>query len=446
MNTEIHVDEWRSGTEAIGLCMICGGEYETTRRECPDCHVSLSVVRRCPKCRRIVSAQHTKCVYCRTPFTHELPENASSTDEAPTTGRPRTSKGVQRFRAAAVSLVTFMVVFILGFLFLRQVHREKFPLHTVAKSYLLRSVELRRAPSSGSSSVDTVAAGTNVNLIGYQSGEQGQRWMTVDWHGRVAYAPAEDLAPPKALDTNEGADVLKFYLLGMENAEDIDEAVRAVNYYAKAFPGDIHGEELRWILAERIRYWGQHGGPRQAALRQQARQQYEQIEASKGSFSAKAHDAMATNLLATGSGARASSLPTGRKAKVDGLQVVGGAAEVQTSTVKSTGHEVLVLNRAQVIVHAEALSQLIVGAVISGRVAHAVKANGIVAIPEGAPCQLRVTRTGSSDADVSLGLTSIEIDHRAYAVKSSAVETPSGNGAADRALVFHLDAPLVIER
>jgi len=442
MNTDIHVDEWKSGTEAIGLCMICGGEYESTQRECPDCHVSLSVVRRCPACHRIVSAQHTKCVYCRVPFTHKLPENPFAAETQPAQ-KSRLSKEAQRFRAAAVSLVTFLMVFVLGLVFQHQVNRQKFPIHIIAKSYLLRTAELRHAPSLGSSSVDTVAAGTNVNLTGYQSGDEGQRWMAVDWHNQVAYAPADDLAPPKALDTNEGANVLKFYLSGMETAEDIDEAVKAVNYYAKAFPGDIHGDELRWILAERIRYLSQHGGSAEAVLRQQARQQYEQIEESKGSFAAKAHDLLAKNLPATGSGVHASSHLS--SPKVDGLKVVG-SSDAQSSTVKSTAHEVLVLNQAQVVVRAETLSQLSVGTVVSGRVARPVKANGIVAIPAGATCQLRVVSAGSSEAAVSLGLTSIEIDHRAYAVKSSAVETSSGKGAVDRPLVFRLDAPLVIER
>ena len=36
----------------------------------------------------VVSAQHTKCVYCRTPFTNELPETAFA-DEGPAIRRPR---------------------------------------------------------------------------------------------------------------------------------------------------------------------------------------------------------------------------------------------------------------------------------------------------------------------------------------------------------------------
>ena len=74
---ETNANDWKSGTEALSLCMICGGEYEPGTRECPDCHVSLSMVRRCPACHRIVSAKHTKCVYCRTSFTHDLANRCS---------------------------------------------------------------------------------------------------------------------------------------------------------------------------------------------------------------------------------------------------------------------------------------------------------------------------------------------------------------------------------
>ena len=135
-------------------------------------------------------------------------------------------------------------MFALGVIFLLETNRINTPIQVIAKSYLLRPVELRHAPSMGSSLVDQVAAGTKVNLTGYQSGEEGQRWVALDWKNAVAYAPADDLAAPKALDTEEGAKLLKFYLSGMETAEEVDDAVKSVNYYVKAFPGDIHSEEI----------------------------------------------------------------------------------------------------------------------------------------------------------------------------------------------------------
>lgn len=306
MSTEIIVDEWRAGTEAIGLCMICGGEYESTSRECPRCHVSLSVVRRCPKCRRAVSARHTKCIYCRTPFTHGLPENFSPAEEQPP--QIRRTKSPRRVRAAAVSVVTFVVMFVVGLVFLHQANRLRVPaVHIVARSYVLHPAELRLAPSLASSIIEKVASGASVNLTGYRNDDQEHGWMALDWRNGVAYAPAADFAAPNALDTGEGANLLKSYLSAMQTLQEVDSAVRAVDYYCKAFPGDIHGEELRWILAERIRSISRHGDPRETTLRQLAQQQYKLLAASQGGFAGKAREAMVNFPSASGSGSHASS-------------------------------------------------------------------------------------------------------------------------------------------
>src|ERR1039457_7306846 len=128
---ETNPDGWKTGTEALALCMICGGEYEPGTRECPDCHVSLSVVRRCPACHRIVSAKHTKCVYCRSPFTQELATDPFSADGSAGGGPVILSKGVRRFRAAAVRIGTFVFVFVLGLAFLRQAHQPSIPAHII---------------------------------------------------------------------------------------------------------------------------------------------------------------------------------------------------------------------------------------------------------------------------------------------------------------------------
>ncbi len=442
MDTDINANEWKSGTDAIAMCMICGGEYAADTELCPDCNVSLSVVRRCPSCSRIVSFQHTKCVYCRVPFTHEAPKSLLSGDIIPEMPRAP-NQGQRRFRAAAVSIVTFIIVFTLGITFLRRTNQPSFPAHVVAKSYALRPLVLRHAPSPSASSVDSVAAGSTVDITGFPNGDRGQRWITVQWKNASAYAQANELAPPKPLEV-DGADVLKYYLLGMET-EVIDEAVKAVDYYSRAFPGDVHGDELRWVLAERLRSLAQHGGSGEAvALRRRANQQYEQLMASNGRFAEKAREALAKSPATV-----ASETPKHTSArKTDNLEVVGGSG-TQTSTAKSGAHEVLVLNQADVIVRAAKLSQLKAGTVVQGHVARSVKTNGIVAIPAGALCQLTVMTSNPSDINVSLGLTSIDIDHRAYAVKSRLVELPLGEEAkrtADRALTFHLDAPLVIER
>lgn len=288
---ETNANEWKSGTEALALCMICGGEYQPGTRECPDCHVSLSVVRRCPNCHRIVSAKHTRCVYCRSSFTHDLAKDASSTDQPVVEGPVTLSKGIRRFRAAAVSIGTFIFVFCLGLAFLHQVNHQNSPAHIIAKSIVLQSAQLRRTPSSNSSVVGEIAPGTTVNITGFREGDEG-RWMALDWNKTVAYLPVGVLAAPKAANAEEGANALKFYMLGMETAESVDESIKAVDYYAKTYPGNAHTEELRWTLAERARILSQHDGPEGTALRHEANQEYQQIVESNGKLADKARDAL----------------------------------------------------------------------------------------------------------------------------------------------------------
>ena len=81
-----------------------------------------------------------------------------------------------------------------------------------------------------------IAPGTAVNLTGFKESDEG-RWMALDWKKSVVYLPVEVLAAPKATDADEGANALKFYMLGMVTTESVDEAVKAVDYYAKVYSG-----------------------------------------------------------------------------------------------------------------------------------------------------------------------------------------------------------------
>ncbi len=153
MDMKNGTDEWKSGTEALALCTICGGEYPSGTRLCRDCNVSLSMVRRCPNCHRIVSAKHTKCVHCRTAFTEELPKELFPTELPVNNDRKTFNERARKFRAVAVSIVTFVVVFCVGLLFLHQINKPQFPVHVIAKSTVLHATELRRSPSLGAAIV-----------------------------------------------------------------------------------------------------------------------------------------------------------------------------------------------------------------------------------------------------------------------------------------------------
>jgi hypothetical protein len=333
----------------------------------------------------------------------------------------------------------------MGLLILHNLNKPNFSARTIAKSSVLHATELHRSPSFGSASAGKLQPGTSVNLTGFRHGDQGL-WMTLDWNNSAAYAPASDLTPPLAVDAEEGANALKLYLSEFEASDSVDAAVKAVDYYAQTFPGSPHRDELRWTLAERLKSLSAGGGPKGLALKSQANEQYEQLAATKSVYAEKAHDALLTKTPVPQGGWVAQQRKPVRKA--DGLQMVDDAG-THNLFAASTPHEALVLTRTEVVVRAGKLSQLSEGTVVPGHVAYNVKANGIVAIPAGALCQLRVVSTDPSQADLSLRLTSIEIDHRIYPVKSTTTELPSGvrnRRAADGTLTFHLDAPLVLQR
>jgi hypothetical protein len=361
-----------------------------------------------------------------------------SRPDLPALNEPAVSPGVRRFRAAVVSISTFLIVFFLGLFFLRQINKPAFTFQVIAKARMIHSVPLRRTPSSNSSNIGKITSGSSVNLTGFQENDQG-RWIAVDWSGMTAYLPAADVSAPRAVEANEGANALKFYLSGMETAQAANDAVGAVEDYAKTFPGDQHLDELRWLLAERLRLLAQRGGSQGAEFRRQATQQMQQLAAGKGSYAEKARGA----LERTPSDGRRSALPSIVIPKKDGIQIIGGSG-TQTSTAQSTPRNVLVLTQAEVRVRTSKLSQVPPGALISGHVATPVKTNGIVAIPAGAPCRLVVVSVDPAAARLGLKLTSIEIDHHTYAVKSEPVEVRTGKGEA--ALSFRLDAPVVIQR
>ena len=437
--------EWKGNTPTLAYCMICGSEYPEGTKVCLDCDVSLSVVRRCPKCKRIVSAQHTKCVHCRHPFIGDQPQELVQAEAQTTEFRQPLNERMKQFRAIAVTAVAALFVLCVVLFILRPADDPSRLIRVVARSSVLHATGLRRSPSGGSAVIDKVSPGIALEVTGSQHGEQGL-WLGVKWNNAIAYAPAHDLTPPQAIDADSGASVLKVYLTELEASDPIDLAVKSVDYFAQVFPSNPQRDELRWILAERLRSLSASSGSKGPALRRQADEQYEQLTATNGSYAQKSRDALAriSPHQDGGSGGAAQTRKTAHKE--NGLQIVDSGGVHGFTSDSSNFREVMVLTRTEVMVHAGKLSQSNEGAVVSGRVAYDVKANGIVAIPAGSLCQLRVLRSDSTGI-LSLGLTSIEINHKVYAVKSSSTEMATGNRQKVKgALTFHLDAPLVLER
>jgi len=278
--------EWKAGTEALALCIICGSKHAPDTAECPDCHVSLSAVRCCPECQRMVSAQHTRCVYCRTSFTHELSQGKDR--PLPPLGfATKRSPFLVLFRVIVVSVGTFAFVFLFGILFLRAIHRPADSHQVVARSHALDSANILRSPSSRSSIVGIVGSETPLSVTGTQANSRG-RWMVLQWKKQTAYLPAEEMAAPLASDQEGGAAVLQFFIEGANSADALSGAALSVDQYVKSFPVSPTGGELRWLLAKRMQALAERGGSQSTALRRAADTQLKLLAASEGPFAAKA--------------------------------------------------------------------------------------------------------------------------------------------------------------
>jgi hypothetical protein len=416
--------QWKEGTQALGLCMICGAEYEPNAAECPECHVSLSVVRRCPECQRMVSAQHTRCVYCRTSFTHELPEEDRAMP--PLGFAPRQSPISRLVRVAVVSIGTFTFVFLLGILFLREMKRPHGTMQIVARSHVIDSAKLRRTPSYRSSIAGMVTSETTLNILGVRANKLG-RWIVLKWEDREVYLPASKLAAPLAADAEGGAEVLKFFIEGAGSADALKAASISVDQYVKSYPNSHHRGELRWALAERMQKLSRRGGKHRAALRRGAEAQYKLLADSHGPFAARASTVLGRKPV------KGSSHSGPKQIEIT------NQPEPESPVASAEGRQIVILTEANVSVQPGELSSPKQGKLLSGKVAQPIEANGILAVPAGAPCRLQVVSTEA--ATPSLKLLSIEIGTKVYAVRSSPVELVPG----EKALDFHLRAPLVIE-
>ncbi|PSH05236.1 MAG: hypothetical protein CXZ00_03550 [Acidobacteria bacterium] len=398
----------------------------------------LSVVRRCPECNRIVSAQHTKCIHCGTPFQYGQTKNLQPAHVLPNTSYNAKNKMKRQFRAAAVSIVTFSFVFVLGLRFMRHIGGQSTAqAQVIATSNMLHAAQFRSSSSLNSSIVGEAESGKPIQLTGCLEGERGQRWLKVAWNNSIVFVQLKDVTPPKVLEP-AGADILKFYVAGMESPSIVKDAVSAVESYIRMFPSDSRNGELRWVLAERIKYLAQRAGSVDAAaLRREAHRQYEQLANSNSPYAERARN--------VSDEIEPDSTPSGERSgrKTDGLKVVGGSG-TKTSNQSLTAHEVLVLSRAEILVQASQTDQLVPGATVPGRLARAVKTNGKLAIPAGAQCLLEVI--GRANSEISLALSSVEIDGRSRAVSSKPIDVSSGGIVRDRSLIFHLESPLVIER
>lgn len=440
--------------EPFSLCMLCEAEYGLDQQICPKCAVTLSVVRRCPGCAKIVSGKHKRCIYCSYPLMEDQQKTptAGRTDVEIAQARLRRHELIEqriRRRAAAVSIAVFVLVFILGSVFISRMNFGGPSKPTIiATSYVLRSTEARRAPTGSSAQAAQLSPSDMIKVAGFRVTDQGSRWVEIEQDDATVFVRSSDIAPPKVNAADTGYDLLKFYLIGMNAPEVVPDAVQAVNYFAQAFPGNSGIAELRWILADRARHLASKASDREAMLKE-ARTQYEILASSGGDYAERARRALAGPLQPAFDKAEHSA-PSAAAPAQSAFDIVDGRTDPQkyAGFTKSPAHEVLLVDHSRISVTFEMPAKLQPGAALNGRLTRNIYVGKVVAIPAGSRCTVQlVGDIDLSKATVTTTLASITVRDHTYEIKSTSADVRRTTTAGTtRSADFVLDTPVAITR
>ena len=442
--------KWAPGAEPLALCMSCNATYPAEATECPNCQVGLSLVRKCPSCERVQSAQHLTCIYCANSFMQE--DGLSVLAAGPLRLRQQRAKLQLRIISAivgvlivAAALLTFYVYAIRG----------RIPTGPMARSFVAAhdSVPMRKEPSNDAPPVKSLQPSQKVDITECAYDSAGNRWFRITSDGISGFVRTEDVAPPEATKANpEGGFVaLRHSLLHLGDAAMLDYAREAVDYYHSIFPGNVHADELTWLLAEQTRELAERSN-RSRDLLASAREQYRKLAESGGEYAARAREAL--DQLPTSTSTQATP---SRAAQPRPLQfsVIGGSTSLsQPSSGMTPGapvRKVTVLSRTPLVVSLTAPLEIVPGAQGEGEIAEDIRVKSDLAVPRGSRARLSVASnrltsgTSSRGSSLTLRLTALVIGDQTYGVSAlSAGDHVGGTLARGTRIEFRLAEPLYL--
>jgi hypothetical protein len=437
--------KWAPGAEPLAICMSCSSTYPPDTPECPNCMVSLSVVRKCPSCGRVQSAQHFACIYCANSFVRE--EGLRPLASGPLSRKRQLSQ--QRFRIVAGVALAVGVAAGLALHFSRR-SPGKAPA-VIAQTYVLHATSMRANASLDAPPIKDLQGSEILNITGYTIDMMGNRWFRVTTQDVTGYLSAQDVAPPKATDPEKGFEALRHWLLGVDDPSTLGEAEKAVEYYRNTYPASSHGDEARWLLAERIRTLAEASNLPPDLLAS-AREQYQQLAQAGGEYADRARQAL--EQLPTDLRSRPPRR-SGQPSTLD-FSVVGGAV---TSSRSSPGaspgapiRRVTVLSRTPLYVRLTSPAQLSTGKAFEAQFAQDIWVNKEIAVPRGSTARIAVSEAGGTP---SLRIIAVVISGETYPVSASVSRIESTDRRAIRGPIpstlpagthieFRLDASLVV--
>src|SRR6266567_5139112 len=256
--------------QAFSACTVCDAEYPAGTETCPKCQSPLSSVRRCPDCQRIVSSRHETCIYCAFSLLaiHAQPRAPEVLVAIPRDRR----KQPDQSKAIAVALSVFLVIVLFG---VTRLFRSTSPTvsNIRATSFAIHNTELHLEPSDNAGVARAVANGSILRLSSVVRDNTGKAWFLVPEGSKEFAIGANDIAPPKVSEPEEGSKMLQAWLLSFDHPDLAADAVQAVNYYCVQYSTSPHCEELRWTAAERLRTIAQRS-PKRTELLAQTRELY----------------------------------------------------------------------------------------------------------------------------------------------------------------------------
>jgi|GEM_PF-4371316 len=435
------------------LCMSCNAEFPPgSDAECPKCHVSLSVVRRCSGCQRILGAQHMRCPYCSTAFVPEAHPELQAAAEAAQAGPKKLSR--RQIATIAGTAALFIVAIVLIVYRIQKMAPK--PHVVMGQTYGLHETTLYRQPATTAPSIGDLQPGTVAEITDAEFDAVGNRWFEISSQGITSYVPAGEVAPPKGTDAENGFILLRHSLLSLDDPDVMStQAVAAVDYYEKAFPLSPHLDEVQWLLADRSRALAERYG-RQRTLLENAKALYTKLAAGKSEFAERARQALED--LPAPSAARPAYRAAAPRDNSLKLNIVGGTLTSSAKPPRTPGAPVrslTVISRTPLEVLLPESIQLSLGQTFQGQVGADIAVNGDIAVPKGSACYLKVASL-QGRASATLRLTTLVVDGQSYRVSAEAVRVkPAAPGTGRTApsalpsgtrLTYRLNAPLVVTR
>jgi hypothetical protein len=444
---------WVPGAEPLAICMSCNATFPLELTHCPKCRVGLSVVRKCPACERVQSVQHLVCIYCANSFMQE--SGLGRLAEGPAEQRRGLPRGVYLLIACGVAVAATI-----GFFLHREVKVYLRPPPVIGQSYALENASMRRNPDLDSPVIKDLPPSEIVGITGFETDEGGHRWFRVRNRGINGFILTQDVAPPKAVDAENGYALLRHSLLGVDDPGILPEAVKAVDYFRASFPASRHQDELDWLLAEKMRTLAPDSSQPQDLLAS-AREIYQALAAGSGEFSGSARQVLEQYPTAA-EGRRAKPSPAERDPFK--LSIVGAGSISSQSPSSGPVRKLTVVSRTPLLVLLGNAVEVSSGTSFQGAIDQDIRVHGEVAVPRGSVAHLKVVEIGASSSGVRvspafLQLSDVVIADRTYKTSAVAIriDTPPGTGIssapgevprlpAGTRITFQLVEPLMISQ